>query len=276
MYRVCFFLFALFYFFSSLYATNGMFPIFMGVQGAGRGGVDIGIASDPSCLNTNPAGIGFLHGKTTEVSAGFFFPNISFSNASNDADSDFEPIPMAMFSMVFDSPGQIGEAISDPFVYLFGGEPLNTDYVFFSGGQPFSVNRHSRNKGEGVLEMETKQVPENLSLSLQGKNAKVSDIRVYGHIFFPETSQKTFFSCEEHPLLPQGAKVCSISVHFQWKFSEECEQAQVAISVEDKQETLILKGKKDVWQEGYLALAWEKETVPANIHFFCGNFIKCL
>lgn len=267
MYRICFLL--LFCFSFSLYATNGMFPTFMGAQGAGRGGVDIGIASDPTCLNTNPAGIGFLHGKATEFSTGFFFPTITFSNDSNDADSDFEPVPIATFATVFDFPSQAGQAISDPFVYAFGGEPLQTEYVYFSGGQPFPVNQHSASKGQGVLECNlSKNIP-GLSLELQGRGSVLSGIRVYASMPSAQNDQKTFFSCNSHPSLPQNARVRSIQVSFQWKISPEYEQAQVALSAEDKQEVLILKRKLESWQDGYLALVWDKAGIPTNVHFFC-------
>ncbi|NUM35120.1 MAG: outer membrane protein transport protein [Candidatus Brocadiae bacterium] len=268
MYRICFLILLLLCFSCHLYATNGMFPIFMGAQGAGRAGVDIGIASDPTCLNTNPAGIGFIHGKTTEFSTGFFLPTITFSNSYNNADSDFEPVPMATFAMVLDSPSQTWEGISDPFVYLFGGEPIHTDYVYFSGGQPFPVNQHSGNTGQGVLETKKSQSGKNLSLVLQGRSAKVSEIRVYGHIPFQKSTQKPFFSCKKHPLVPQEAKVRAIQAHFQWRLTQECPLAQVALSVEGQQEILNLKALPGSWQEGYIALAWEKDTIPANIHLF--------
>ena len=57
----------------SAFATNGLFPTFMGTQAAGRAGTDIGVAIDATCIATNPAGIGFLHGKQVELSVGSFF-----------------------------------------------------------------------------------------------------------------------------------------------------------------------------------------------------------
>ena len=247
-----------------LQATNGMFPLFMGGRAAGRGGVDFAIANDATAINTNPAGIGFIRGKMFDFTIGAFFPRVSFENAINGKiHSDFEPIPFGSFAMVWDTPGQALDMVSDPIVYLFD-TPTHSDYLLLSAGRPYPLPQASRNKGEGVLEAQVQQFQPGLTLMAYGRGATISDIRVYGYSQ-PAPTRKVLFSCDRLPDLPAYCVVTSIAARFEWRGSSKRQALTLRLQAETEQEVVKFTASGHGWQQGYLALVWEKDRLPANI-----------
>lgn len=242
------------------YGTNGMFPIFMGGQAAGRGGVDFGIANDPSAINTNPAGIGFIHGKMIDFTVAAFFPSINFSNERQNVDADFEPLPAAFFGVVWDRPSQTFEAFSDPFIYMFGGDPGHSDYVFLTGNKHMMKNKYSRNHGQGVFEFSGGN---NFELEATGQGAEISEIKLYG--YYKSTQNNIFYYTDDLPQFPTDSKISAISVHFKWKSNDK--NPEVILEAQGRKEILILKGEQNRWNLGYIALVWEKDTPPTHIRF---------
>lgn len=280
-----------------IYATEGMFPTFMGVPAAGRGGVDLGVASDPTCINTNPGGLGFLHGKMIEFSGGGFYPNISFSNSANNSDSYFELIPYGSFAVSWDSPEQTLQVFTDPWLYTFGGTPKESEYLYVSGGQPMP-NHEPKNQSSALLEFVVPQDISSLQLTAQGQDCQISDIRLIvdsAHVLVGQSTasaeliqpgvdnsqnflvktalanQHVFFVSTSMPDLPLHAKVEVIAVHFTWQTT--LSRASIQLYADEKNESLseqtVVAG-----QSGYLALAWTKDTQPALVKVCAPEGIK--
>lgn len=276
----------------TLCATDGMFPLFMGVPAAGRAGVDIGIASDPTCINTNPGGLGFLHGKMIEFSAGAFYPDISFSNSVNDSSSLFELIPFGSFAAAWDSPGQTGQVFTDPWTYTFGGTPQPSEYLFISGNQAMAgIGDGNEDNGVFHLTMPSENVP--LRLVAQGQGAQILHLQMivgqnlnianngsqpnmamprdsispkeivsHNSIINPHNSLATFFVGYQLPRLPLQAKVVVVSVHFTWQATSSDASIQLHA---DEISASLPKSSVVAGQKGYLAVAWTKASPPTLI-----------
>ncbi len=244
-------------------ATNGMFPIFMGIPGAGRAGVDIGIASDATCINTNPGGLGFLYGKTMEFSAGAYFPSISFENATNKSESYFEPIAIGSAAFAWDHLNQTGEIFLDPWRYIFCGTPRNSEYIYFSNNQPLATE-NSQNTGIGKMEFSLPENIENLELNVTGNDIVLQGVRVV----IPQKSlSKIFFATNMLPALPPQAQITTVAAHFTWRGTGN---SQIKIEVDEISEKVILnKNNQNPIDPntnlGYIALAWSKPYSPCLI-----------
>src|SRR3990172_5755309 len=55
----------------------------LGGRSLGMGGVDIGIATDPPAMHSNPAGITQIKGSRIDFGQGLYFPWIRFKNKEN-------------------------------------------------------------------------------------------------------------------------------------------------------------------------------------------------
>ena len=243
-----------------LMATNGMFPISMGVEAGGRGGVDLGIASDPSCINTNPAGLGFLHGKMMELTLGAYFPSIEFSNSVNDTRSNFEPVPFGSFAIVWDKPDDVVDAFLDPWRFTFGADVQTTEYVYYSGSRPYAANLAPA-QGTGAFEWEF--TSSSYDLEIKGtQGCKIRDIQIFLH---SNAEQSFCITSSSIPSLSSATKITSITAKFTWRNPQATSKAQIKLIVDGLVETMNCSQGSDQEQPGYMVLIWAKDTPPAAI-----------
>ncbi len=102
----------------SAWATNGMETTATGSRAAGMGGVDLGIATDTTAINTNPAGLTQLLGHRIDFGAGLLIPSLHFKNDLNDEDGATQVFPLPVLS----------------YAYRFQSVPLATGIGFFAQG----------------------------------------------------------------------------------------------------------------------------------------------
>lgn len=244
--------FVIFVFVSDVWATNGLFPTFMGARGGGRGGVDFAIASDATAINTNPAGIAFIPGKMADFNFGAFYPSIHIENMLNDNDSHTEFAPYGSFGMVWDELDQILEVAVDPISYTFGGE------VRYS---------NAPSAGLSSLTWEATQIPKEIIMEVTGNKSILSNIRVYGEV---HPSPTVLWHLDEFPTLPGAAQLLGVRVQFEWTKSR-AEPVKLILNLEGKESHVVLNGEKSQWKQGYLAATWEKFSHPAYISLYTSS-----
>jgi long-chain fatty acid transport protein len=231
------------------WATNGIFPTAQGVQQQGRGGADLGIASSPTSMQTNPAGIAFIPGKMLDFTFGGVYPAVNFSNAWNDdTRSHTELVPFGSFAFVWDSMGQIGEAATDPIVYTFGGTP--------------TASHDTSSIADNCLELATAELPTRLEIMAQGENAAVNALRVYG-LVTADTAEKSLWQSDRLPQVPAHARVLALRVRFAWRQEGPTSRAELVLRAEQEETRLLLAGSDGRWQQGYLLTVWQEAYMPA-------------
>lgn len=231
------------------WATNGLFPTSAGVQQQGRGGVDFGIASSPTAMHTNPAGIAFIPGKMVDFTFGGFYPRVEFSNAWNDdVRADDEVIPFAAFGFVCDEPGQIAETATDPFVYTFGGRP--------------NPGHDTNSDGEGIFDLSPGALPQSLELIANGEHATLSAIRVYALIAADSAEQHLW--ADRLPTLPAFAQVRALRVRFDWR-QQAGNNGDIILRAEQLENRLPLVSAQAGWQQGYLVIVWKDDFLPVDL-----------
>jgi long-subunit fatty acid transport protein len=230
----------------SAFATNGLFPTFMGTQAAGRAGTDIGVAIDATCIATNPAGIGFLHGKQVELSVGSFFPIAKYKDKHNDERSQFEPTPVGFFAMTWGNGGKFWEPITDSISYALGNKPDSSEYIYIVNDLPSLSHYHVGNCGQGNLCTQSN----NYSLIANGEGAILSNFRLFSFIPAASLQQKIIFSQDQLPNLPPSSEVVSITARIQG-------QGTYYLQVEDK--------KSDLSSQGYANIVWDRPYSPACV-----------
>lgn len=125
---------------SPLFAVNGFIPVALEAPKTGRGGIDFGIANDAFSIGTNPSGIAFITGRRIDFSMSGIIPFIEFSNSRNDTESDFGIVPIPSFSMVWTTPGETLDILTDPFDYMFSSD-FESKLPRDKDGKPITIRR---------------------------------------------------------------------------------------------------------------------------------------
>lgn len=231
---------------TNMEATNGIFPTAVGTRAAGRGGVDFAIASDPTAIHTNPAGIAFIPGKMVDFNFGTLYPSVSFADALNaGADANEELMPFASFAMVWDTASQTLETPVDPFRY------------FFRDPDPAYAN-----KTQGSFFFSCAQLSPKAFLLTKGMGATISNIRIYADIV--NTPQKIIlWQTDNFPKADKYPRLAMARLKFQYRLPQAT-STEIILQMEQKQARLKLHGNGN-WQDGYLVLPWSKAYTPAYL-----------
>ncbi len=127
---------------TSAHATNVCENIGNGGRAVGRGGVDIGIATDTSAMVSNPAGITQIKGGRVDFGNGLFFPWVRFENKDNAFDSSDHGREYEPFFFYLPEWGWVKHTSESPFswgVGLFavggGGSGFQLKNQFFPEGK---------------------------------------------------------------------------------------------------------------------------------------------
>lgn len=220
------------------YATNGLFPIFMGSQSAGRAGTDMGVANDATCIATNPAGIAFQYGTNIDLTVGTFFPVSKYKDQWNDERSKIEVTPVAFFAMTWDAKKNTWEPFYDV-------KNETQEIIYLADDAPQKAKYHYDAYGQGNLYINGNDY----RLSVQGHGATLSNFRLFSFMPAESLNKRLLFSQDKIQNLPLNAKVVSITARVQG-------QGTFTLQIEDIKSELI---------NGYTSIIWNKPYDPAYI-----------